>query len=107
MNAFEMLHEYGRLCDYQTGCDKCPLIELGKYKLQSCQQTLRYHTEEAAEIIEKWAKEHPKKTRLQDFLEKHPNAITEEDGSPRVCCLHLRYVGKCPANCDKCWNEPI
>ena len=29
---------------------------------------------EKVDFVEKWSKEYPLKTRMEDFLEKHPNA---------------------------------
>lgn len=50
------------------------------------------------------------KTRLQDYLEKHPNAVI--DGYyPVECAMELGYVSiiGCTEyeNCATCWNEPI
>lgn len=73
MNAAEILHEYGRMCEARTWCKTCPLHVLDA-DYEKCQTILRNNVEKAAQIIEKWSKEHPEKTRLQDFLEKHPNA---------------------------------
>lgn len=69
--------------------------------------------EEIAKLIsdvEKWSKEHPKLTRLQDFLEKYPNAYICESGLPSACCMSLGYCKSCddPENdCDDCWNMPV
>ena len=53
----------------------------------------------SAETAKKQA--HPKKTRLMDFLEKHPNArVNAENGLPFVL---PRLLGYCQAdNCDDC-----
>ena len=60
--------------------------------------------------MEQWSKEHPKKTRLQDFLEKYPNAPKISDGTPRVCAAALGYRNFCEIrsddiNCKNCWNH--
>ena len=52
------------------------------------------------------------KTRLQDFLEKHPNAKTLCDGTPKVCCADLGYCNNCietddDTECGLCWNQYI
>lgn len=68
------------------------------------------NTEESVDIVEKWSKEHPIKTRLTDFLEKHPNAPTYENGCPEVCCAYIGYERKpdcIGSNCVDCWNRPL
>lgn len=54
------------------------------------------------------------KTYLEDFLEKHPNAILDREGLPTVCPYQLGYgkpiceeVEALNLNmyfCKKCWN---
>lgn len=63
-----------------------------------------------ASIVEKWAAEHPRKTRMQDFLEKFPKAeMDEEDGVPKICAKRLGYTIDCPESFDyvECWNMPV
>ena len=62
------------------------------------------------QIVEQWSKEYPQKTRLQDFLGKHPNAPKDTDGTPKTCCENLGYCKDCDesgGDCKKCWNMPI
>lgn len=59
--------------------------------------------------VEKWSKAHPKKTRLQDFLEKFPKAEPAYVYD-KLCCEKLGYCNDCHENeedCVKCWNKPI
>lgn len=73
-------------------------------------------TKDEIEKIIDWSKNHPKKTRLQDFLEKYPKATfgtidTEDSSYPDACCAFLGYCD-CVSNgnkedCKKCWNEPV
>lgn len=66
----------------------------------------------ADEIVEKWVKEHPKKTYRKDFLKKFPNAPTDSSGCPNACLQDI-YKGadyKCKDNrylCIDCWNQTI
>lgn len=67
--------------------------------------------EDKVKFVEEWSKAHPKKTRMQDFFEKYPNAKKDDDGTPNVCAEDLGY---CVCNeltltdcCYFCWNEPI
>lgn len=68
--------------------------------------------EERVAFVEQWSKEHPKKTRMQDFLEKFPKALMNNWGKgehPKVCCLEVGYTNKCPMckDCLDCWNKLI
>lgn len=50
------------------------------------------------------------KTRLDDFMEKHPKAMVPNGEVPDVCAA---YLGYCSKNCDtrttctECWNKPM
>lgn len=48
-----------------------------------------------------------RKTYLEDFLEKFPNAPMEREGTPEVClCSIYGHVPEwCRAECRECWNE--
>ena len=108
MVALKFIKEFYRMCDYYSGgfCKGCPRKEE-----PGCDSsTMR--DEELAKLIsdvEKWSKEHPKRTRLQDFLEKYPNAQICESGVPSACCKSLGYCKSCDPvgnNCEVCWNMP-
>ena len=109
--------ELRRLCDSRTECtadaankEQCPLHGF-------CGQSLTIRAEEiitAVENLQKWSDEHPKKTYIQDFLEKFPKAQIDSDGSPFACRKKL-YGGVRPNDkrcdrretCKNCWNEPM
>lgn len=62
--------------------------------------------------VSNWSIEHPKKTRLQEFLEKYPNAPLTNGDVPRGCCATMGYRDFCNVvgeytDCIKCWNEPV
>lgn len=64
--------------------------------------------EERVAFIEQWVEEHPRKTRMQDFLEKFPNAIINKAGNPRACCEQLGYTQECHnGTCLEYWNQPM
>lgn len=65
--------------------------------------------EERVAFVEQWSKEHPQKTRMQDFLEKFPNALlTGKNETPTACCKHLGYIQECQqGTCVDCWNQPV
>lgn len=82
----------------------------------SCQPSdyiLKTHTyPEAAAKVKAWkkAKEKPQKTMLQDFLEKYPKAILDQDSTPlNICPCDLGYENEqyCERSCMTCWNRPL
>lgn len=59
-----------------------------------------------------YAVEHPQKTMLQDFLEKHPDApLNANSDYPECCPFMLGYKkGDCikpRGTCVECWNRPV
>ncbi len=98
-----MLNSYGRIkreCD-GVNCHECPFNK----KDYGC----NLNTLESVDIVEKWSKEHPQKTMLQDLLEKYPNIQLNDRGIPRDLCPHsLGYSKGCRlSNCITCWNRPL
>lgn len=106
------IKDFARMCNSFQNCVECPLCptSLGR----SCLDTMQNNTEFLDSAVDKWCKEHPQKTYLQDFLEKFPDAATD-DGVPVACRADLygtctctcRLVGKddYTVDCRKCWNE--
>ena len=87
------------------GCEGCPLERL-------CFGSFREYPVEAEAILAKWAEEHPEKTRLDDFLDKHPRAYLDENDTPRACAKNLGYCTECIDEgdldqCDNCWRRPL
>ena len=70
------------------------------------------YPEKAIAIIQKWSDKHPQKTYLTELLEKYPNTLLNDDGTPKRICPHelgLTDKNDCDKdrNCVKCWNQPI
>lgn len=110
MEAVEFLKEYSRLCDYYTphDCQKCPLFETKNCSIVEGEPDF----ELIVSITEQWSREHPRKTRANDFWEKHPNAKVDCDFYTEFCCETLGYCKKCNHSydasfCKSCWNEPV
>lgn len=110
MDALKFIKEFYRMCDYYSGgfCKGCPRKEE-----PSCDSSTM-SDEELAKLIsdvEKWSKEHPQRTRLEDFKEKYPHAMMETDGTPTICCIDLGYrqydCDPLKENCVDCWNMPV
>ena len=68
------IYDYARMCGSPNPkCDKCKLHALRRVGY-ICTCVLRNQTYEAYEIILNWCKEHPIKTRQDEFLKMFPNA---------------------------------
>lgn len=67
--------------------------------------------EDYVKDVEKWAKEHPIKTRQTEFLKMFPNALMRFDGYLNVapCVLDEEIYRKCSERsqmkCDKCYKD--
>ena len=105
--------EASRLCEMYEEYDKCPMMGCKKCPIA----VLEYDNPNVQSIIDalqKWSDEHPVKTRLDDLLEKYPNAqLDKEEGCPNVKPAVLGYCGHC-YNCSipvrtykNCWHEPL
>lgn len=70
----KLIKDYARMCESKVGidCDGCELNKNKKYS--SCELFMMKEPEQAVDIIEKWAAEHPVKTRQSEFLKMFPNA---------------------------------
>lgn len=66
MDALEFVRERNRMCkSFGVECENCPAN-----KDSRCIDINL--DEEIVPIVEKWSKENPRKTRLDVFLEQHP-----------------------------------
>jgi hypothetical protein len=119
MDAVEYFKAYARMCDSfdskdnVTGkpCVGCPLDDIGR----GCHMNdLTNNAEECVAAVEKWAKEHPVKTRQSEFLKQYPEAEIGDDGLPGVdpCQLYKEianveiYDGYCNKyGCTDCRRD--
>ena len=109
MDAVKYLKEKQRMCEKYMDCLDCPLDEVKSKHHITCVMTEKTHSEEVVEIVEKWSKENPQKTMLQDLLEKFPNLPKDGFGIPKVCPETLGYESntQCNCSCLDCWNRPL
>ena len=107
MDAVEYVKQRERMCDYYVNCGDCPA---GNY--EGCASLNEIPN--LVPIVEKWAKEHPAKTRQSEFLKQCPDARVGDDGYPSVapCQLYKDIEEKdengiCCKNCgcDKCRRD--
>ena len=82
MDAVEYLKTLCRMCHCE--CYNC---EFGKRLrgFETCTVWRKTHPKEAVKIAEKWAKEHPAKTRQSVFLEQYPETEIDKYGCLRLC----------------------
>lgn len=104
MDAVEFLKTLCRMCNCK--CYKC---EFGKRLsgLETCTVWRKTHPEEAVAIVEKWAKEHPIKTRQSVFLEQYPEAKLKQNGVITICPLEVSAAyrekdGSCAIRSGSC-----
>lgn len=119
MEAVEFLKEWKRMCaSYSAGkrfgiycTETCPILKMREKLADSCWYTVLSNPEKAVEAVNEWSKEHPLKTRMQDFFEKYPKVMKCENGIPTSCCKALGYIGieeSCLYDeCEDCWNKPV
>ena len=107
MDAVEFLKEAKRYCEWcknttQDGkkrlCDACYFEKLNDiFNLHSMAYC------KFVEIVEKWAKEHPVKTRQSEFFNQWPDAEIGYDGLPTVapCQLNIELIhGESQKDCE-------
>ena len=82
MDAVEYVKQRERRCDYYVNCGDCPA---GNY--EGCASLNEIPN--LVPIVEKWAKEHPEKTRQSEFLKQWPDAEIGDDGYPSVAPCQL------------------
>lgn len=113
MDAIVFFRELDRMCKSHIGrvCLNCPLHDVF-INIQAC-KTQRFTTSTAiVPIVEKWSRENPVKTMMDDFFEKFPNAPKEDSGAPCGCPWEMGYCkqdsGICDyISCDECWSRPL
>lgn len=111
IDAKVFITERNRMCDYYGGAahckrvvgtvtESCPLLDYVCVHLPGV-------TVAVIDNVEKWSKEHPKKTRQSVFLEQHPNARMGIDGTLTACPQAIDTTVDCHAyvNCDDCCRE--
>lgn len=91
-------------------CTNCPISTQNNGTGLYCHEFEIQYPEKAIKIVQKWVEEHSRKTILQDFLEKYPNAPHRPDGTPIACPFYMGYAMCSFCNtgkCFDCWNRPL
>ena len=98
MDAVEFLEEQYRMCEaLNSHCEECGLSYTNNKTDHVCGDFIKRYPEEAVSIVEKWAKEHPRKTRQSELLNL----------SPRVDMTADDVVAFCPESMDSAFACPI
>lgn len=89
MDAVTYIKEYKRMCEYfdskenpARACEGCPLEWLpnGCHMIE-----IADNAEKCVAAVEKWAKDHPVKTRQGELLKLFPEAVLHQDGYIDIC----------------------
>ncbi len=116
MEFKELMKHRKRMCESvkkDGHCPRCPIGSCNNGKGELCDTFIIEYPSEAEQIIIKWAAEHPEKTIMDDFFEKHPKALKiSSSGIPVTCAKFCGYCKHCvrdeeASNCEKCWNQPL
>ena len=83
MDAVEFAKTVNRLCKNQS-CKECPVVKEGRCMAGFDDKSVK-SIEETISKVEKWAKDHPVKTRQSEFLKLFPNAAIDEDDG--ILCI--------------------
>lgn len=113
MDAIKFMKEKKRMCNSYSACTEACLLKkpMDENRL-TCIGYCFAHPEDAVAIVEKWSKDHPKKTRQSELLKMFPNAEIE-NGIAVACPKSLDKNVECEflSSCDECtrkyWLEEV
>ena len=115
MDAVEYLKTLRIMCKSQANCSECPLHENCKEDgYDYCIADISEYAEKTVQIVEKWAKDNPVKTRQSEFLKKFPNAdmqristlfpcVMDQTIRPTRCVKYESFSS--PKKCVECRND--
>ena len=98
MDAVEFLNEGTRMCNSYEACVGCPM-----YPTDDCCM-VKMNLKQMISIVEQWAKEHPVKTKQDEFFNQWPDAEISDDGLPSIapCQLNVWFIhGKDQKSCEE------
>lgn len=118
MDALKFIEERNRMCDryWQADgdCDDCPLVYTRECnEMRNMVDDSGKAVGEVVEIVEKWSKQHPRKTRQSVLLEQYPEADLDTNGLALLCPMaisaaHRDGSGSCAdphRECEDCRRE--
>lgn len=107
MDVVKFFREFRRMCKSTSDCTKC------EYHGDKCDNANEIF-EKTVAVVEKWSKEHPRKTRQDVFLEQYPEAELTKDGAISICPIavsaaYRNKTGGCASpirpRCGDCTRE--
>ena len=114
MEVIKFFEELKRMCDAHLLCKNCPL----KLKFCDCHYDKNFedvtHSLEKEElikiieIVDKWSKENPRKTRQSEFLKMFPNVRLygdQIDICPKTVDVKSNLCNEYDCECDKCKKD--
>lgn len=101
MDAVKFVKTLGRMCNAE--CIKCEFWKR-RGKWESCNSWQKNHPEEAVAIVEKWAAEHPVKTRQSEFLKHYPGARILAHGCLNACPMNVFSDTGINCNAQPCFE---
>lgn len=115
MDVYEFFREYARMFKTYRKCVTITNMYITVEGVLPPNQEVSFECSTTKDEIDKiiqWSKDNPQKTRLQDFKEKHQNAPTLKNGTPKICAALLGYCDACDVtdddyDCTLCWNKPV
>lgn len=108
MDAVEFIKTKARMTgSCGIDCRKCPIYDANNGTGLDCLEFMQKYPEKTVEIVEKWAAEHPVKTRRSEFLKLFPNADIKSIqpcylDMDKECCKKLCYDCR-----EEYWNEEV
>lgn len=108
MDAKEFIRTHKRMCKkYHDVCEGCPLLDKGCYSTSTSIIFPEELDENIVDLVEKWAKENPIKTRQSKFLEMFPNASVIANGTLGICPRLLDKDYECFYHYLDCDGEKV
>lgn len=92
------IYDYARMCASFEKCNQCVLLKFCAEQRNIFSNDI----DKANEIILKWCKEHPIKTRQSEFLKMFPNAKTDADGVLSICPQFVNKDFSCQKSEIRC-----
>lgn len=82
-------------------CGKCPLSSDNNGVGECCTDFEMLYPEQVIEVVQRWSDEHPQKTYLTELLDKYPNVLLNDDGTPEGICPHQLGLKSSIVDCKK------